>query len=69
MIVRHLDADAIGKTVTLPTLAHLGRCARGTLHSITLEASTDSSMLVIGDHQHSIPNDATIYVTTEVSGL
>lgn len=69
MIVRHLTADALGKTVTLPTLAHLGRCARGTLHSITLNTTTDTSTLVIGDHQHSIPNNATIYVTTEVSGL
>lgn len=69
MIVRHLTADALGKTVNLPTLAHLGRCARGTLHSITLNTTTDTSTLVIGDHQHSIPNNATIYVTTEVSGL
>ena len=69
MIVRHLTAEAIGQTVTLPTLAHLGRCARGTLHSITLETSTDSSTLTIGNHRHSVPNDATIYITTEVSGL
>ncbi|SMX99849.1 MULTISPECIES: hypothetical protein [unclassified Brevibacterium] len=69
MIVRNLTADALGKTVTLPTLAHLGRCARGTLHNITLEAATDTSTLTIGDHRHSAPNDATIHVTTEVSGL
>lgn len=69
MIVRHLDADALGKTVTLPTLAHLGRCARGILHTITLNATSDTSTLVIGDHEHSVPNGATIYVTTEMSGL
>lgn len=69
MIVRHLDTSDIGKTATLPTLAHLGRCARGTLHNITLNAANDTSTLTIGDHQHSVPNGATIYVTTEVAGL
>lgn len=69
MIVRHLTPDDLGKTATLPTLAHLGRCARGILHTITLNASNDTSTLTIGDHQHSVPNGATIYVTTEVAGL
>lgn len=69
MIVRNLTADALGKTATLPTLAHLGRCARGTLHTITLNPGNDTSTLTIGDHQHSVPNGATIYVTTELSGL
>lgn len=69
MIVRNLTADALGKTVTLPTLAALGRCSRGILHNITLNASNDTTTLTIGDHQHSVPNGATIYVTTEVSGL
>lgn len=69
MIVRHLTADALGKTVTLPTLPTLGRCSRGTLHDITLSATNDTSTLTIGDHQHSVPNGATIYITTEVSEL
>ena len=69
MIIRHLTTEHIGKTVTLPTLAALGRCRSGTLHSITLETTTDTSTLRIGDHLHSVPNDATVYVTTEVSGL
>lgn len=69
MIVRHLNASDLGKTVTLPTLAALGRCRSGTLHSIILETTTDTSILRIGDHLHSVPNDATVYVTTEVSGL
>lgn len=69
MIVRHLNACDLGKTVTLPTLAALGRCRSGTLHSITLETGNDTSTLTIGDHQHSVPNGATIYVTTELSGL
>lgn len=69
MIVRHLDTSDIGKTATLPTLARLGRCARGILHTITLNPSNDTSTLVIGDHEHSVPNGATIYITTELSGL
>lgn len=69
MIVRHLDSTDIGKTATLPTLAHLGRCARGTLHTITLNPRNDTSTLTIGNHVHSVPNGATIYVTTEMSGL
>lgn len=69
MIVRHLDADALGKTVTLPTLAALGRCSRGILHNITLNTATDTSTLTISDHIHTVPNGATIYVTTEVAGL
>lgn len=69
MIVRHLNADALGKTVTLPTLVHVGRCARGTLHTITLNPGNDTSTLVIGDHEHSVPNGVTIYITTELSGL
>ena len=69
MIVRNLDADALGKTVTLPTLASLGRCSRGILHTITLNPTNDTSTLVIGDHEHSVPNGATIYVTTELAGL
>lgn len=69
MIVRHLDSTHLGKTVTLPTLAALGRCARGILHNITLNATTDTSTLTIGDHVHSVPNGATIYVTTELAGL
>lgn len=69
MIVRHLDATHLGKTVTLPTLSAPGRCRRGILHNITLNAANDTSILTIGDHQHSVPNGATIYVTTEVAGL
>ena len=69
MIVRHLDASHLGRTVTLPTLAALGRCSRGTLHNITNHPQTDTSTLVIGDHEHSVPNAATVYVTTELSGL
>lgn len=69
MIVRHLDSTHLGKTATLPTLAHLGRCARGILHNITLNPSNDTTTLTIGNHVHSVPNGATIYVTTELSGL
>ena len=69
MIVRNLTTDSLGKTVTLPTLAAPGRCRRGILHNITLNPSNDTSTLTIGDHQHSVPNGATIYVTTELSGL
>ncbi|TSI12644.1 hypothetical protein [Brevibacterium aurantiacum] len=69
MIVRNLSAEALGKTVTLPTLAALGRCSRGILHDITLNKSNDTSTLTIGNHVHSVPNGATIYVTTELSGL
>lgn len=69
MIVRNLTPDALGKTVTLPTLAALGRCSRGVLHDITLNKGTDTSTLTIGNHQHSVPNGATIYVTTELAGL
>lgn len=69
VIVRNLTSDDLGKTATLPTLAHLGRCARGTLHNITLNAANDTSTLTIGNHVHSVPNGATIYVTTEVAGL
>ena len=69
MIVRHLDATHLGRTVTLPTLSAPGRCRRGILRTITLNASNDTSTLTLGDHQHSVPNGATIYVTTELSGL
>ncbi|MCD1287323.1 MULTISPECIES: hypothetical protein [unclassified Brevibacterium] len=69
MIIRNLTAEHLGKTVTLPTLAHLGRCARGTLHTIILNKGTDTSTLTINDHEHVVPNGATIHVTTEVSGL
>lgn len=69
MIIRNLNADALGKIVTLPTIAALGRCSRGILHAITLNAANDTSTLTIGDHQHSVPNGATIYGTTEMAGL
>lgn len=69
MIVRNLTADAIGKTVTLPTLAALGRCSRGILHNIALNVANDTSTLTIADHIHEVPNGATIYVTTELAGL
>jgi hypothetical protein len=45
MIVRHLNASDLGKTITLPTLAALGRCRSGTLHSITVETATDTSAM------------------------
>ena len=45
------------------------RCRSGTLHSITLETTIDTSNLRIGNHLHLVPNDATVYVTTGVSGV
>lgn len=71
MIVRHLDATDLGKTITLPTLSAPGRCRKGTLTNIIPNHASDTSTLVIGYHQHVVPNGAAVYVeqTVAVNGL
>ena len=69
LIVRHLNASDLGKTVTLPTLAaSAGAVAAHSTPSPSKPPPTPATVR-IGDHLHSVPNDATVYVTTEVSGL
>lgn len=70
-IVRFLDATHLGATITLPTLQAPGHCRKGTLMAIRPDNSTDTSTLVISDHQHQVPNGATVWVerTAEVRGL
>lgn len=69
MIARNIGPEHLGKHVTLPTLEALGRCRQGIL---TYYAhTTTGTILVIGDHKHTVPDNATIMIddTTRVTGL
>lgn len=69
MIARNIGPEHLGKHVTLPTLEALGRCRQGIL---TFYAhTTTSTTLIIADHQHTVPANATITVTDlqPVTGL
>lgn len=69
MIARNIGPEHLGKHVTLPTLDALGRCRQGIL---TYYAhTTTATILVIGDHRHTVPGNAVIMVDNlqPVTGL
>lgn len=69
MIARNITDTDLGRHVTLPTLDALGRCRQGVL---TYYAHTPTAtILVIGDHRHTVPGNAVIMVDTlqPVTGL
>lgn len=66
MIVRHLDITDLGTTAALPALSAPGRCRKGLLTNIIPDHGSDTSILIISDHQHVVPNGVTVYVEQTV---
>jgi hypothetical protein len=71
MIVADLTADHIGQTISFPTWSALGYCRRGELTFIAPPTGQVTTTLVIGDHNHTCPDNARVDIlsTTEVRGL
>lgn len=65
--VRYLGTTHLGATVTLRTLSAPGRCRKVTLTQIIPNHGSDTSTLIIGDHERVVPNGAPVYVEQAVA--